>query len=126
VYHCPEGCQPTDLSGTRIDAPFRISPGCLPHNCQHGDPETECGPQCEFEFGLLVYPDGSVTNRWTDGEAGVPDWLREAAQDHLDGGCPPDCIECGEEAHWRPEPGDEPGTKRVSRDGWVLAFGWRA
>jgi len=35
-------------------------------------------------IGVLVYPDGRVTNRWGDGTAGLSDQAREAAAEEVE------------------------------------------
>ena len=73
-YCCPNGC------ATEVDTPFYYPPSCLP-------PE-------EYELGVLVYPDLSISNRWHDGVVGIPQEIREWLDSH---DCLPHCIECNEE-----------------------------
>lgn len=82
-YVCPNGCQP------ECDTPFFVSAGCV-----MGENEDD------YELGILVYASGELSNRWQDGTVGIPDDVREMTQDHIDGGCPPHCIKCLEEANW--------------------------
>ena len=47
-------------------------------------------------IGIIVYADGTVSNRWGDGTAGVDEWRRYFAADDTT----PYCPRCGELAHW--------------------------
>ena len=58
-------------------------------------------PGLDPETGVIVNGGGTVTNRWDDGSVGVSDEAREIIQDHIDGGCPPHCADCNEEAEWQ-------------------------
>jgi hypothetical protein len=48
-------------------------------------------PECEES--ILVYEDGTATNRWADGTAGVQQEYQDAAEELFDNDCP--CV--GEE-----------------------------
>jgi len=48
-------------------------------------------------LGILVEPDGKVTNRFADGTVGVPLDIQKSAEDCESAGCPI----CGKEATWK-------------------------
>ena len=79
-----------------------VNPDCKPQ--YETDDAFYVAPCClmeEAELGILVSRDGIVQDIWTDGTRGVNRDLREMAQDHIDGGCPPHCVFCNEEAEWK-------------------------
>ncbi len=92
---CPNGCVPKDFYGNPVDTPFFYSVQDVRFVLEMlGDHETaESGDI----LGVLVYPDGKVSNRWTDGTAGVNAVIRDELDlmDRL-----PYCLKCYTEAEW--------------------------
>ncbi|KKM23657.1 hypothetical protein LCGC14_1613000 [marine sediment metagenome] len=87
---CPEGCCPCDLYGNPVDTPFLYSANIC-DIAAFAEPGT-------YELGVLAYPDGTPSNRWQDGVAGIPKELWQALEDWSE---LPACIECGEGAEWQ-------------------------
>ena len=89
-YICPNGCEPTDMYGNTVDTPFYL-PACSVQMCPGGE---------KAELGILVYRSGQLSNRWEDGTAGIDQALAKEAQDLMDQGSLPHCIDCHEEGSW--------------------------
>lgn len=89
-YVCPNGCKPD------TDTPFYYGSCCLPYACEQKVSENHLhGPECEeYELGVLVRKDLSISNRWVDGVVGVPQDVIDYLEDH---DCLPNCIWCHEE-----------------------------
>jgi hypothetical protein len=84
AWRCPKGCQP------ETDKPFFYPPGCLPS--REDEPN-----RSEFKQGVLLWFDGSVSDRFEDGAlVPLPDYTK--IMEHLDGhDCQPHCVACLEE-----------------------------
>jgi hypothetical protein len=80
-YVCANGCRPD------TDTPFFYSASVC--NLVDGDPDTDT-----YELGVLVYPDLTISNRWEDGVAGIPQSLYDALTDYSE---LPICVECYED-----------------------------
>lgn len=86
---CPKRCAPKDMYGNDIDTPFFYSASQV-DDAYKDEPRTVFG----IEQGVLAYSDLTASNRWQDGTAGVPGFVRNHlyATDSL-----PYCIKCHSE-----------------------------